>query len=139
MAGFAPPSEADMMARMRTVQRLLTFADLDDQDRNGCSVSVRHDVVLSDGCHVTLLDDRGWSSSQAADGTAIEQVTHNARMVVGPDEPAADKTRADAEADQWATLQRKLEDAGISTDSVDLKTLPHEVQLSDRLRGRLKA
>lgn len=59
-------------------------------------------------------------------------------MVVGPDEPPASRTRAEMEADHWATLERKLENAGIRTEGVELKALPDEVVLSDRLRRRLK-
>jgi len=126
------------MARIGTVQGLLTLADLDDRDPNGYSVSVRHDAVLSDGRQVVLLDDRGWSSGRSVDGETVDEVKRTARMVVGPDEPAAGRTRAEMEANHWATLERKLENAGIRTDGVELKALPHEVVLSDRLRRRLK-
>lgn len=126
------------MARGATVRGLLTLADLDDRDPHHCSVSVRHDAVLSDGRQVVLLDDRGWSSSQSVDGETIEEVERTARTVVGPDEPAAGETRAESEANHWTTLQSKLENAGVRTDDVDLKALPHEVMLSDRLRRCLK-
>ncbi|HEY1521793.1 MAG TPA: hypothetical protein VGF70_02185 [Solirubrobacteraceae bacterium] len=124
---------------MGTVRGWLTFADVDDRDPRGCSVSARHEAVLFDGRHVVLLDDRGWSSSQTGDVTAIEEVDRMARIVVGPDEPAAGQTRAEAEANHWATLERKLAIAGIRTEGVDLKALPHEVVLSDRLTRRLKS
>jgi hypothetical protein len=126
------------MTHFRTVQGLLTLADLDDRNPNGHSVSVRHDAVLSDGHQVVLLDDRGWSSSQSVDGETIDEVKRTARVVVGPDEPGPGRTRTEMEANHWATLERKLENAGIRTGGVDLKALPHEVVLSDRLRRRLK-
>jgi hypothetical protein len=123
------------MARIPTVQGLLTLADLNDRHPN--AVSVRHDAVLSDGRRVVLLDGRGWSSSRWVDSETIDEVKRTARMVVGPDEPQAGRTRAETEADHWATLERKLEDAGISTNNVELKALPHEVVLSERLRRRV--
>jgi hypothetical protein len=126
------------VAPIRTVLGLLTFADLDARDPSGCSVSVRHDAILSDGSRIVLLDDRGWSSSRGVDGRTIDEVERTARAVVGLDEPAAGHTRADMEADHWAALHRKLESAGIATDGVELKNLPHEVALSDRLCRRLR-
>jgi hypothetical protein len=121
-----------------TVQGLLTLADLDDRDPNGYWVSVRHDAVLSDGRQVVLLDDRGWSTSRPVDERTIDEVERSAKTVVGPDEPPARRTRAEMEADHRATLERKLENAGIRTEGVELKALPHQVVLSDRLRRRLK-
>lgn len=124
------------MARIPTVQGLLTLADLNERHPN--AVSVRHDAVLSDGRQVVLLDGRGWSGSQPVDEKTIDDVKRTARMVVGPDEPPAGWTQAETEADHWATLERKLENAGIRTEGVELKALPHEVVLSDRLRRRVK-
>jgi len=121
------------MARFGTVQGLQTLVDLDERDPNGCSVSVRHDAVLSDGRQVVLLDDRGWTSSRWVDSETIDEVKRTARMVVGPDEPPSGRTRAEMEANHWATLEWKLENAGIRADGVELKALPHEVVLSDRL------
>lgn len=69
------------MARMETVRALVTFADLDDRDSSGCSVSARHEAVLSNGHHVLLLDDRGWSSSRWVDDESMEEVERTARMV----------------------------------------------------------
>jgi hypothetical protein len=59
-------------------------------------------------------------------------------MVVGPDEPAPGQTRAQAEASHWSALECALQAAGISAERIDLRALSHEVELSDRLRERLK-
>jgi hypothetical protein len=99
---------------------VLTLADLDGRDPGGCSISIRHDAALSDGCRVILLDDRDWSGSRSVDGTAVEEVERTARVVIGPDEPQASQTRAEAEANHWTELERRLRDADISTDGVDL-------------------
>jgi hypothetical protein len=126
------------MTRTGTVQGLLTLVDLDDRNPSGCSVSARLHAVLSDGRRLVLLDDRGWSSNRPVDGETIDEVTRTARTVVGPDEPPPGWTQAQMEANHWATLKRKLENAGIRTEGVGLKALSHEVVLSDRLRMRLK-
>ena len=47
---------------------------------------------------VSVISDRGWSSSQPVDGDAVEEIKRTARVVVGPDEPAASQTRAEVEA-----------------------------------------
>jgi hypothetical protein len=47
------------------VTRLVTFVDLAEgvADTRQMAFSARHEAVLSDGRHVLLLDDRGWSFS----------------------------------------------------------------------------
>lgn len=66
-----------------------------------------------------------------------EGVEMTARMVVGPDEPWGDQTRAQVESDHWATLERKLQDAGVDTDGTDMRGLPHDVEIRHRLRRLL--
>lgn len=123
---------------MGAVRRLLTFADLDDRDRRGHSISARLVAELADGTHVVLLDDRGWTSGHGgAARHTPEEVEMTARMVVGPDEPRRAQTRAQVESDHWATLERNLKDAGVATDGTDLRALPHDVEISHRLRQLL--
>ncbi len=123
---------------MGSVQRLLTFADLDDRGPRGHSISARLVAELTDGRHVVLLDDRGWTSGHGGvAGHTPEEVEMTARMVVGADEPWGDQTRAQVESDHWATLERKLQDAGVATDATDLRTLRHDVEISHRLRRLL--
>jgi hypothetical protein len=123
---------------MGAVRRLLTFADLDDRDRRGHSISARLVAELADRTHVVLLDDRGWTSGHGgAAGHTPEEVEMTARMVVGPDEPRRDQTRVQVESDHWATMERKLKDAGVDTDGTDLRALPHDVEISHRLRRLL--
>lgn len=123
---------------MRSVRRLLIFADLGDRDGRGHSISARLVAELADRSHVVLLDDRGWTSGHGgATGHSPQEVEMTARMVVGPDEPWGDKTRAQMESDHWATLQRKLQDAGVATDGTALRALHHDVEISHRLRRLL--
>jgi hypothetical protein len=123
---------------MGLVRRLLTFADLDDRDRGGHSISARLVAELADESQIVLLDDRGWTSGHGgAAGHSPEEVEMTAGMVVGPDEPSGDLTRAQVESDHWATLERKLQDAGVDTGATDLRALPHDVEISHRLRRLL--
>jgi hypothetical protein len=56
---------------------------------------------------------------------------------VGPDEPWGDQTREAVEEAHWNSLQHKLEDAGVDVEDAELRTLPHDVEVSERLRRRL--
>ena len=145
---------------MSTVTRLLTFVDLAEGvgDTRQMNVSARHEAVLLDGRRVLLLDDRGWSSSaltafQAGDAsdrdptreqqpdiwamTSVEDIEQTARMVVGPDEPTDGFSPEDAEQGHWAYLSDVLRQHGVVVDALDLRRLPHDVVLSERLLARV--
>jgi hypothetical protein len=135
-AGQASPE--DCYARPVTqVERLFTCVDLDDRPGDSFSVSARHYAVLSNGRHVTLLDDRGWSGSGRIGSQPVDEIERTARMVVGPDAPAPGETQGEMEAIHWAAIERTLRTAGVRTDGANLKRLPHDVKLSDRLLARL--
>jgi hypothetical protein len=139
------------------VARLLTSVDLAEgiNDTRQMTVSARHEAVLSDGQRVLLLDDRGWSSSvhiafQAGDRdptreeppdiwatTSVEEIEQTARMVVGPDEPPDGFSQEDAEQGHWAHLSDVLRQHGVVVDALDLRRLPHDVVLSERLLARV--
>ena len=124
------------------VTRLVTFVDVggDVADARQMSVSARHEAVLVNGRRVLLLDDRGWSSSRPPDVwavTSVEEIVDTARMVVGPDEPFGGHSQEDMEADHWAHLAEVLRQHGIVADALELKRLPHDVVLSERLLARV--
>ena len=119
---------------MADVTRLLTFVDLNDANP-GFSVSALHQAVLADGRRVVLLDDRGWVSSRPP--AEVEEVVRTSRVVVGPDEPFGGLSRAETEAGHWNTLTRTLSAHGVEVDARALAALPHDVELSDRLRALL--
>jgi len=144
------------------VSRLLTFVDIaekhdDDSDARRMSVSARHEAALADGRRVVLLDDRGWSEELrvTAGGDpsrqelravapvvisaheAVEEIERTARAVVGPDEPFNDRTQAEVEANHWDSLARVLQQEGIEVQAADLRAVPHDVKLSDRVLARL--
>jgi hypothetical protein len=106
---------------------------------------------------VLLLDDRGWTWSSlitvqagASDPdsrreqhpdmwamTSVEDIEQTARMVVGPDEPSDGFSQEDAEQGHWAYLTDVLRQHGVVGDASDLRRLPHDVVLSDRLLARV--
>lgn len=116
-------------------------------DPRRISVSARHEAVLEDGSRLLLLDDRGWSGElrgAGADGiedlwavTPERDIVETARMVVGPDEPFGGRSQGDMEADHWNALVANLRAQGVVVEAGQLRQLPHEVELSDRLRARL--
>ncbi len=118
-----------------------------DVDPRRISVSARHEAVLDDGSRLLLLDDRGWSEEPrgtGADGiddlwavTPERDIVETARMVVGPDEPFGGRTQDDMETDHWNALAEILRAQGVDVDAGELRQLPHDVELSDRLRARL--
>jgi hypothetical protein len=56
---------------------------------------------------------------------------------VGPDEPVSGFTHAEMEAGHWATLAGILHEHGVEVEVVALSELPHDVELSARLRARV--
>jgi hypothetical protein len=128
---------------MAAVVRLVTLVDI-DADRTGArqmSVSARHEAVLADGRRVLLLDDRGWTTSGNVPDiwatTSVEDIEEEARMVVGPDEPFAGRSQEYMDATHWAYLSEILRRHGVVVDAEELKRLPHDVLISERLRVRL--
>jgi hypothetical protein len=133
------------------VTHLVTLVDLSDDvaDSRQMSVSARHEAVLEDGRRVLLLDDRGWTAAAltAHSGeaqhtdiwavTSARDVEETARIVVGPDEPPDGYSQEDAEAAHWADLADVLRAHGVVVEALELKRLPHEVVLSERLRARI--
>ena len=108
------------------------------------SVSARHEAVLADGRRIVLLDDRGWSGElrgpEPRDVWASQtedDIRRTARFVVGPDEPFEGHTQADMEASHWEYLTGILRRRGVAVAPDELRALPHDVELSDRVLARL--
>jgi hypothetical protein len=131
---------------MHRVVRLVTHADVgEDVDPRRISVSARHEAVLEDGSRLLLLDDRGWTEELRGAGangiddlwalTVERDIVETARVVVGPDEPFGGRSQDDMESDHWNT--ENLRNHGVGADASELRQLPHDVVLSDRLRARL--
>src|SRR5262245_64664323 len=134
---------------MNVVTGLVTLVDLLVANDRQVSFSARHEAVLSDGRRLILLDDRGWTSSTLTaegpdgvrraseggvwDGISAEEIHKTARTVVGPDEPVDGHSYEEADAAHWDHLARVLGEQGLTADAADLKALPHDVVLSERL------
>jgi hypothetical protein len=133
--------------------RLETSVELKTSDPLEASVSALLEAVLDDGSRVTLLDDRGWSSAMyRSDGHATtrivgpeawaaetaDEIAREARVVVGPDEPFGAETHASMTASHWAHLAGILEAEGIAADPDELRRLPHEVVIGERLLAKLR-
>ena len=121
------------------MERLVTTADVDDEaaDDGRVSVRARHEALLADGRRLLLLDGRGWGSTAAWTAVSAQDVAETARTVVGPDEPAEGSTWVQSQADHWATLVGTLQGHGVSVDAEELRRLPHDVVLTDRLHARV--
>jgi hypothetical protein len=118
-----------------------------DVDARSISVSARHEAVLEDGSRLLLLDDRGWTEALRGAGangiddlwalTAERDIVDTARVVVGPDEPFGGRSQDDMETAHWNALAETFRAQGVVVDASELRQLPHDVVLSDRLRARL--
>jgi hypothetical protein len=155
-AGVSDPLDLEDVEdnQVSAVTRLVTFVDLREGvgDARQLSVSARHEAELPDGRRVLLLDDRGWSASsliawgegevpeEQPDSWAtmsVEDIEETTRIVVGPDEPFEGSSQEDAEEGHWAYLSDVLRQHGVVVDALDLRRLPHDVVLSERLLARV--
>ncbi len=99
-------------------------------------------ATLSDGRRLTLTDDRGWSTRWAGGRATddpwahltVESVAAAVRNVVLPDD--AEET---GESYSGARLAACLTALGVETTPEELRRMPYEVVLSQRLRARLSA
>jgi hypothetical protein len=132
---------------MADVMRLETVADLQRaEDDRDMSVSARLEAVLGDGRRIVLLDGRGWSASLRGSGaeetdvwttTSEAEIARTARFVVGPDEAYGGRSQGEMDAGHWNTLAETLRAQGVDASPEELRRLPHDVALSERLRARL--
>ena len=107
------------------------------------SIAARHEAVLEDGRRLLLLGDRGWTESVHGVSdiwpvTSVEEIEADARVVVGPDEPFDGRSQADMEADHWAYLAELLRQLGVAVEPAELRELPHDVVLGERLLARIQ-
>ena len=123
---------------MAVLKRLLTYADVGDDPSRPTRVNVvlRHEVELEDGRRILLLADRGWGGEEWTD-TSAENIRSTSRMVVGPDAPPAGRSEEDMQNIHWHSLKEIAQSQGVTVDASELKRLPHDVMLSQRLLARL--
>jgi hypothetical protein len=116
------------------VERLVTVVDLDERNQSGHSARAHLYIELSSGGRHLLLDDRGWGGSGELGQRDLREIEDTARMVVGPDGPGPGETDEQMQAWYWEWMEHKLRDNGISAGADELKALPHDVELGERLR-----
>jgi hypothetical protein len=113
------------------------MVDLEERDQTGRSAWAHLYVVLSTGERYLVFSDRGWSGSAEIAREGLLQIEDTARTVVGPDGAGPGETDEQMETMYWDRMERRLRDAGISAKAGELKALPHEVEIGERLRHRL--
>jgi len=131
---------------MSGARRLVTSIDIDESagpesnnDRR-LSIVALHELELSGGRRLTLLDDRGWAASGPSGIWSYESVdtlTQTARIVVGPDEPLGGRSYEENAALHWAHLTGIAQAQGVPVEAGELATLLHDVDISARIRARL--
>ena len=125
---------------MRHAKRLLTSIDVDSPDP-GMSISALLELECTDGHRVTLLDDRGWSSTGGSRDwafTSLQDLTDTARTVVGPDEPRDGVSYEGEAAVHWGDLAAGARAAGVAVQGPELAGLPHDVHISEEILLRLR-
>lgn len=108
--------------------------------RRGVNFRVEEFVTLSDGRRLLLSNDRGWGGSMSGGRgpddmwayLTIEDIERTALNVVLPDD--AEET---GEEHPWDWLAERIRALGVETTSEELRQLPYDVVLSERLRARL--
>lgn len=124
---------------MSTPKRLISFADSDANPAHPerVSIRVRFELELADGRRLLLLNDRGWGCSGTWSELTMEEIVMNARGVVGPDEPPQGRSREEQANLYWAAMHRILQRQGVTLGEDELRQLPHDVEISDRLLARV--
>jgi hypothetical protein len=103
----------------------------------GISFQVQEFAVLADGRRIRLHAERGFTLSGGADPwqfLTLQNLEADVRTTVLPDD--AEETGEDHPWDWLAELLRGL---GIDASAEQLRTVPYDVEFSDRLRARLAA
>lgn len=120
---------------MISIKRLVTYVDVSHHrsQPGEISITARHELELADGRSVLLLNDRGWGSSGSWSDLSVKEIQENARTVVGPDEPPAGRSQHEEASLHWAYLQGVAQRQGVAVDADDLRQLPHDVVISERL------
>lgn len=96
-------------------------------------VHAEHDLELTDGHVVTLLQDRGFAVTAPWRSITVHDLEVAGRSAVGPDEPFDDATAEDMARDYWVYLARLAADRNIEVTPRALSSARHDVILTPRL------
>jgi len=110
-----------MYADAARVVRLVACGDLTGGP-GATSCSVRESAELSDGREITLLDDRGWTTTAPLDVILLAHVVRNIYNAVLPDD-----AEGTGEEHEWQRFEQRLRDAGIEVTADELRALPYSV------------
>jgi hypothetical protein len=86
---------------------------------------VREFALLSDGREVTLLDDRGWTTTAPLNAISLTHVVRNIYNVVLPDD--AEQT---GDEHEWQRFEQRLREGGVEVTADQLQALPYRVLVS---------
>jgi len=114
-----------MSAGPVTVVSLAAWGELEKSPSGGTRCKVREFALLSDGHEVTLLDDRGWTTSARLGEISLTHVVRNVYTVVLPDD--AEET---GEEHEWQRFEQRLREAGVAVTRDELRALPYRIILS---------
>lgn len=145
-ASSAPPANhpgaVHIPQRLVTSIRMDTEAGPESNTERTMSVRALHQLELQGGHRITLLDDRGWSATLMGltdlwAATSLENLTEQARAVVGPDEPPPEGSQEQEARWHWSALSLVAEGAGVAVSAEALAGLRHDVEIDPALRERI--
>lgn len=148
------PAQPDRSSRVVGIGAICDFATgaPEPESSQRQSFSIEEFVVLEDGRHVVLTNDRGFTVSSVRELVELEDgrrvVLENvapARAGLTPDSIRKRVLNAilpdDGECEEahpWSWLAEQARQQGIDVTADELKALPYEVILTERLAGWLK-
>lgn len=101
-----------------------------EEFRRGAAFDIHEFAVLADGRRLTLHTERGFSTSVHGSESAASIERDVLTAVLPDDEDTEDEH-------PWVWLAGRLRVQGVEVSPDELKLVPYEVVLSDRLRARL--
>ncbi|AEH10091.1 MULTISPECIES: hypothetical protein [Protofrankia] len=101
------------------------WGDLKESPDGGTWCEVREFALLSNGREVTLLDDRGWTTSAPLDKILLTHIVRDVHNVVLPDD-----AEEIGEQHEWQRFEQRLREAGVLATPDGLRLLPYRIILS---------
>jgi hypothetical protein len=134
-------TEADFRSRFPGYESSPAVDEAVNEFKRGVSFDVHQFAVLADGRHLTLDDQRGFTTAvKTSDGSppgdtwphlTLAELERDVLTTVLPDD---DETE---DEHPWEWLAGLLREHGVEATADELKALPYDVQFSDRLRARV--
>jgi hypothetical protein len=96
--------------------------DLGQTPEGRTTCRVHEFATLPDGREVALLEDRGWTTSEAPYEISLTHIVRNIYTSVLPDD-AVDT----GEEHEWQRFVQRLRETGVAVTPDDLRTLPYRI------------